>query len=68
MNAVAVIYVNQHLESLRADAQERRMASLAGHRTFSDRLASAATELRRVLGIGDAGANLPKLENYPYGG
>ena len=68
MNAVAVIYVNQHLESLRADAQERRMASLAGRRTFGDRLASAATELRRVLGIGDSGSNLPKLENYPYGG
>lgn len=68
MNAVAVIYVNQHLDALRADAQERRLASLAGRRTVSDRLASAASELRRVLGIGDAGGNLPKLENYPYGG
>jgi hypothetical protein len=68
VNAVAVIYVNQHLESLRADAQERRMASLAGRRSFSDRLASAAAELRRVLGIGDSGSNIPKLENYPYGG
>ena len=68
MNAVAVIYVNQHLESLRAEAHERRLASLAGRRTFSDRLASAATELRRVLGIADSGSTLPKLENYPYGG
>jgi len=68
VNAVAVIYVNQHLESLRAEAAERRLASLAGHRTFGDRLASAATELRRILGIGDAGSTLPKLENYPYGG
>ena len=68
MNAVAVIYVNQYLESLRTEAQERRLASLAGRRTFSDRLASAATELRRVLGIGDSESTLPKLENYPYGG
>ena len=68
MNAVAVMYVNQHLEELRAEAHERRLASLAGRRTFSDRLASAATELRRVLGIGDSGTTIPKLENYPYGG
>jgi hypothetical protein len=68
VNAVALIYVNQHLESLRAEAQDRRLASLAGRRTVSDRLASAATELRRVLGIGDSGSMLPKLENYPYGG
>jgi len=68
VNAVAVIYVNQHLESLRADAQQRRAASLAERRSLRDRFASTATELRRILGIEDPGSTLPKLENYPYGG
>ena len=67
MNAVAVIYVNQHLESLRADAQQRRAASLAERRSLRDRLASAAADVRRVIG-GDQDPVVPKLENYPYGG
>lgn len=68
MNAVAVIYVNQHLETLRAEARERRAASLAERRSIRDRFASAAIGLRRVLGNEGSDSVLPKLENYPYGG
>ena len=68
MNAVAVMYVNQHLETLRAEAQLRRTASLAERRSLSSRIASATTELRRTLGIGSTGPALPELKNYPYGG
>jgi hypothetical protein len=68
VNALAVIYVNEHLDMLRSEAQQRRAASLAERRSLRDRLVSAASDLRRVLG-GDAGDPvLPKLENYPYGG
>lgn len=68
MNALAVIYVNEHLDMLRSEAQARRTASLAERRTLRDRLASAASDVRRILG-GDAGDPvMPKLENYPYGG
>ena len=67
MNALAVIYVNDHLQSLRSEASQRRAASLVERRTLRDRLASAAADLRRVIG-GDQGPVVPKLENYPYGG
>jgi hypothetical protein len=68
VNAIAVIYVNQHLESLRAEARERRVASLAERRSISARFASAATEFRRILGFEASDSVIPKLENYPYGG
>ena len=67
MNALAVIYVNDHLQSLRSEASQRRAASLAERRSLRDRLASAAANVRRVIG-GDQGPVVPKLENYPYGG
>ena len=47
MNALAVIYVNQHLESLRSEASQRRAASLAERRSLRDRLASAAADLEK---------------------
>ena len=68
MNALAVMYVNEHLEMLRSEAQQRRAASLAGRRSLRDRLASAASDVRRVLGGDPGDSALPKLENYPYGG
>ena len=68
MNALAVMYVNEHLESLRSEAQQRRAASLAERRSLRDRLASAAFDIRRVLGADAGDPVLPKLENYPYGG
>jgi len=68
VNALAVIYVNDHLETLRSEAQQRRAASAAGRRSLRDRLASAAADIRRVLGGESGDSALPKLENYPYGG
>jgi hypothetical protein len=67
VNALAVIYVNEHLESLRSEAHQRRAASLAERRSLRDRLASAAADVRRVIG-GHPGPVVPKLEHYPYGG
>ena len=66
MNAIAVIYVNQHLESLRAEQQYNRMASGVGKRSIRSRIASVAAS----LGIGSATSDpvVPKLQNYPYGG
>ena len=68
MNAVAVIYVNDHLEHLRSEARDRRLASLADRRTLRDRIGSATAEIRKTLGIEGSGPALPKLKNYPYGG
>ena len=68
MNALAVIYVNDHLQSLRSESEQRRAASLAERRNLRDRLASAASDVRRVLGAGSSDPVLPKLEHYPYGG
>lgn len=68
MNAVAVMYVNEHLESLRAEAQQRRAASLGEGRSLRELIASSASGLRRILGQGASGPALPALKNYPYGG
>ena len=68
MNAVAVIYVNDHLEHLRSEAKDRRLASLADRRSLRDRVGSAVAEIRKTLGVGSNGHALPKLTNYPYGG
>ena len=68
MNAVAVIYVNDHLAHLRSEAQDRRMAALADRRSLRDRLGSAVAEIRKTLGIEPSGPAVPKLKNYPYGG
>ena len=68
MNALAVIYVNEHLDMLRSEAAERRTASLAERRSLRDRLGSAASDVRRILGGESGDPVVPKLENYPYGG
>jgi hypothetical protein len=68
VNAVAIMYVNEHLESLRADAKQRRSASQAGKRSLRDRIASAVTELRRTFGFESGGPPFPTLRNYPFEG
>ena len=68
MNALAVIYVNDHLKMLDAEARHARLASLAGRRSLRDRLGSAIGSLRGVLGSDVSGTTVPKLTNYPYGG
>lgn len=66
MNAVAVIYVNQHLESLRSENQQDRMASRVAKRSLRSRIAATAAALGIVSTSSDA--VVPKLVNYPYGG
>lgn len=66
MNAVAVIYVNQHLDSLRAENQRDRMASGLTKRSLRSRISAAAASLGIVAGTTDA--VVPRLTNYPYGG
>lgn len=68
MNAIAIMYVNDHLEILHAEARQHGLASLAGKRSLRDNLASAGASLRRILGGDSSGSTVPKLTNYPYGG
>ena len=68
MNAIAVIYVNDHLQSLRAEARQPQTASLGPKRSLRDRIAATATELRRTLGFEASGPALPTLRNYPFEG
>ena len=68
MNAVAVMYVNEHLESLRSEAQLRRLAGQGERRSLRGRIAAATAELRRTLGFEASGPAVPTLKNYPYGG
>ena len=66
MNAIAVIYVNQHLDTLRAENQRNRMADGVDKRSIRSRIAAAAAS----LGIVSTSSEpvVPKLQNYPYGG
>ena len=68
MNAVAVMYVNSHLEELRVDARQRRMASLGTKRSMRERIASATAGLNKRFGSDSNEPVTPKLENHPYGG
>ena len=67
MNAVAVMYINQHLADLQAEAQRNRTASLVERRSLQERLSSGAASLKKILGS-DTGPVVPQLKNYPYGG
>jgi hypothetical protein len=67
VNAVSIIYVNQHLEDLRSEAQRRRLAaSLDPRPSLRARLAAAAANLRRTLGTDDVGPSVPQLSHWPY--
>ena len=66
MNAVAVIYVNQHLDSLRAENQRNRLASGLAKRSLRSRISAAAASLGIVAANTDT--VVPQLTNYPYGG
>ena len=68
MNALAIIYVNDYLETIHAEARDARSASLVGRRTFRERLGSALDGLRGILGGDSSGSTIPKLSDYPYGG
>jgi hypothetical protein len=68
VNAYAAMYMNDHLQSLHAEARERRLASLVGKRSLRDRIASAATSLRRTVGTDSTGSIVPTLRNYPFEG
>jgi hypothetical protein len=68
VNALAIIYVNDHLETLHAEARRNRMASLAGRRSLRESLASVGAGLRRFLESGSSSSTVPQLRNYPYGG
>ena len=74
MNALAIIYVNDHLETLHAEARRARLASLAGAPTLRNRLGSALRGLLggdpsgSMLGGDSSGSIVPRLNNYPSGG
>jgi hypothetical protein len=68
VNAIAVTYVNMHLEELRAESQRNRMASLAPRRSMRERIAATRASLSRALTSEAPGPLVPPLKNYPYGG
>ena len=68
MNAYAIYYVNQHLDSLREEAAKRRRYDEPKGPSLRDRVASAATRVR--VALAKAGDNdysfMPKIHDYPY--
>lgn len=68
MNVLAIYVANEHLQSLMERSVERQLAhSLVTRPSLRDRIASAATGLRRLVGTPVQSASvLPTLEDYPY--
>lgn len=69
MNALAVLYVNQHLQELLDDAAEGN--ALKAHRpSLRQRIASVASKAQANLAmpLDNRGTILPKLQDYPYRG
>ena len=69
MNAIAVLYVNEHLQELLDEAAERH-ALKPQRPSLRQRIASAASKAQASLGmpLDDRGTILPKLQDYPYRG
>ena len=68
MNAYAILMVNEHMESLRAEAAKRRVTT-AVRPTLRQRVAAAVENARRhATDTYSASSFLPKLEDYPYRG
>ena len=68
MNAVAVMYVNEHLADLRAEASEPSIGPLVEKRSLRARIASAHRRSPQDPRFRAAGPVVPQLKNYPYGG
>ena len=68
MHAYAILVVNQHMESLLAEAAQQRLANELPKASLRDRFASAMNSVRSAIaGPADAGPSfLPTLTDYPY--
>jgi hypothetical protein len=71
VNAIAVLMVNNHMQSLQAEAAARHRLAVDENRpSLRDRIASAGSNLRHSLGLEsqpDYGF-LPKVQEDPYYG
>ncbi|HET7169404.1 MAG TPA: hypothetical protein VFI69_09380 [Candidatus Limnocylindrales bacterium] len=69
MNALAVLYVNEHLQELLDEAAERRALD-SDRPSLRQRIASAAAgvQARLAMPLDNRGTILPKLQDYPYRG
>jgi hypothetical protein len=67
VNAISIIYVNEHLQSLRAESQRKRpMASLGEKRSLRARIHAASRNLRRSIAADEITPSLPVLSHWPY--
>jgi hypothetical protein len=70
MNALAIFVVNDHLNSLLDEADQRRSVQ-ADKPSLGARIGSAAARLRSAFSTPieiETDAVLPKLDGYPYRG
>lgn len=67
MNAYAILVVNDHLETLRAEAAARRSFSV-DRSGIGHRMRAAAASIRAALStpVESATGGLPALTDYPY--
>jgi hypothetical protein len=68
MNAYAILVVNQHLESLLAEAANERLVNQLPNWSLRDRVSSVMGSVRSAAAEqADAGTSvLPALNDYPY--
>ncbi len=68
MNALAVYYVNQHLQDLRDEAAAARRVYKVDRPSLRERIATAASDARLRLSIplDNRGTIVPRLGDHPY--
>jgi hypothetical protein len=67
MHSYSVIIVNEHIESLLAEAAQRRLAKLAPKRSLRERVASVATSIKSAFAApAEVVSSVPSLSGYPY--
>jgi hypothetical protein len=67
VNAVSIIYVNDHLEDLWAQTRQHRLAaSLASKPSRRARLAATLATIRRTIAADEIAQNVPNLSHWPY--
>ena len=69
MNAYSILIVNDHIEQLRREANERRMFQSESP-AFGRRIATALSTFRTAMTAPTSMVNpiIPRLDGYPYRG
>ena len=69
MNAIAILMVNEHIQSLQLESARHRAAIEESRPSLRNRMASKVADIRQGLELPTPDYSfLPKIQDYPYRG